>query len=1031
VLSLLISLVGALALLRLPVAQYPRITPPTVQITASYPGASAEVLAQTVATPIEEQVNGAEGMLYMSSSSNSSGQLSVTVTFGIERDIDEATIDVQNRVAIAEPQLPSAVTRLGITIRKQSTELVMIVALRSPGGEFDPLFMSNYAAIHMLDALARVPGVGAVRVFGQGEYGVRVWLDPDRLAALELTSADVVNALSAQNLQAPAGQLGQPPSAPEQEFQYTVRVRGRLESVPEFEQVIVRARPDGSLLRLGDVARVELGAESYTSFSRLDGAPATMIGIYQLPTANALEVVEGVRAAVDELAQSFPAGMTQLVPLDTTRFVRESIAEVALTLGSAFALVFAVVYLFLQSARATLIPALAVPVSLIGSFAVFGPLGFSVNTLTLFGLVLAVGLVVDDAIVVVEAAQRHIEEEFVGAREAARRAMDEVSGPVVAIALVLAAVFVPVAFLGGITGQLYQQFALTLTASILISALVALTLSPALCALLLQPVLPQQRTPRGPRWLARGFAGFERGFARASAAYLRTADWAIRHRRLMLLALVLLVASSAALLRALPGAFVPTEDQGYFIAIAQLPDAASLARTARVARRVEGELRALPGVQHVVAVGGFSALGAASSSTATFFVVLQPWEERAAAELQLDALLAGARQRFAAIPEAQLQTFNPPPIPGLGSTGGFQLELQSRGGADPAALAALAERLLAAARERPEIGTVFTTFRASVPQLQLEVDRARTIALGVPLDSVFDALQTYLSGRYVNDVNWFGRTYRVTVQAAADHRSQRDDVSRFTVRNAAGEMIQLGALARWESSSGPEAIEHFNVYPALQLNGSAAPGYSSGQAMAALEELAAELLPAGYGYEWTGLSYQERASQGQAPVVLALAVLFVFLLLAALYESWSAPLAVLLSVPIAVAGALLATALRGLQNDVYAQIGLVMVIGLAARNAVLIVEFALRRRERGESAAAAALESARIRLRPIVMTSLAFTLGVLPLAIASGAGSAARNSLGTSVIGGMLAATLLGLLFVPALFVWISDLTARRSPPTP
>ncbi len=1022
VISILIVLAGILAIRALPIAQYPPITPPTVVVSANYPGANARVVEQTVATPIEEQVNGAQDMLYMQSTNTNTGQMSLTVTFSLKRNLDLAAVDVQNRLTVAEPELPSEVTREGIIVRKQSTNIVMLIALTSPNNTYDTLFMSNYAMIHMVDTLARVPGVGNVSVFGVGEYAMRIWLNPDRLAQLGLTATDVINAINQQNVQAPAGQIGEPPSPKGQQFQYTVQVQGRLASVQQFENIIVRANPDGSFVHVGDLGRVELGAATYDSFSRLNGQPAVMIGVYQLPDANALDVSKAVRVSLSSLASQFPPGIAYQVPLDRTAFVDASIREVLFTLAIAFALVFLVVYVFLQNWRATLVPAVAVPVSLIGATGAFELMGFSVNTLTLFGLVLAIGLVVDDAIVVVEAAQRHIEEEGVSAKEAAKRGMAEVSGPVIAVALVLTAVFGPVGFLGGITGELYKQLAFTLAIAVLISAFEALTLSPALCAILLKPAV-RHRGPAG--WF---FRGFNYVFGKTTAGYESTVRAALSRKFIILLLLGLIVFGAVEINNALPTTFVPLEDQGYFLVSVQLPNAASLERTSAVVSQVEGILHSTPGIQYVVTIGGFSVLASGSGSNlATAFVMLKPWSERTTPQTSLNGIIASVQHRFSAIPAAVIMSFNPPPIPGLGATGGFQFELENRAGTSITDLANTANRLIAAAQHDPALSGVFTTFRADVPQIQVNVDRPKVITLGVPLTDVFNTLQTYLGGLYVNDLNLFGRVYHVMVQAASQYRASASDIDRYYVRGTSGNMVPLSTLTTTSSITGPDVINRYNLFESIEINGAAAPGYSSGQAIAAMEKTAASVLPRGYGYDWTGLAYQEVTSRGQAPLVLGLAIVFVFLLLAALYESWSVPLAVILIVPLGIFGALVGTLARGLQNDVYAQIGLVMVVGLAAKNAILIVEFAKVRYEHGDSIRHAAFEGARIRFRPILMTSFAFIFGVLPLVIATGAGSAARHSLGTSVLGGMIAATILGVLFVPTFFALIEELPWKRS----
>jgi hydrophobe/amphiphile efflux-1 (HAE1) family protein len=1020
VLSILIVLAGGLALRGLPIAQYPQISPPTVQVTATYPGANAEVVEQSVTTPIEEQVNGAEGMLYMSSTSANDGSMSLAITFDISRDPDLAAVDVQNRVALAQRQLPEEVIRQGVTVRRASTNIVLIVSLISPDNTYDSIFLSNYASINLVDPLARVPGVGQVSVFGARDYGMRLWIDPDRLAHLGLNASDVITAVNSQNVQAPAGQIGQPPAPPGQQFQYTVQVKGRLSSPQEFADIIVRANPDGSLVRVRDVARVELGAQSYSQVTRLNRQDAVSIAVYQLPTANALDVARGVRAAMQQLAAAFPSGVEYRMPLDTTRFVTVSIEEVAITLVIALVLVFVVVYLFLQSWRATLIPAVAVPVSLIGTGAAFAALGFSINTLTLFGLVLAVGLVVDDAIVVVEAVQLHIDEEGMSPKEAAIAAMGEVSGPVMAVALVLTAVFVPVAFLGGITGQLYKQFALTLAVSVLISALEALTLSPALAGLLLR----RSSGHRGP--LGRFFDAFNRGFGRTTGAYVYAVRRLVGGRAFVFAIVAALCVGSWVLTRVLPKGFVPPEDQGYYMITIQLPNAASLERTQRVLRKVEDVLLATPGVEYAFAIAGLSLLsGSTSSSNGTAFAILKPWSERKTKETSLDAIMVATQKKLARIPEAMIMAFNPPAVPGLGRTGGFQFELEDRGAQPIGVLVDQANRLIDEAARQPEIAAPFTSFRADVPQIYLDVDRPKVITLGVPLRDVFTTLTTYLGGAYVNDFNLFGRTYRVMVQAEPQFRSDPQSISRFFVRGSRGEMVPLSTLTQQRMVKGPDLISRYNLHRNVEITGAASPGHSSGDAIAAMERIAASL-PPGFGFEWTGLSYQEVTTRGQAGAILALAIVFVFLVLAAQYESWTVPFAVILAVPLGVAGALLAQWLRGLDNNVYAQIGLVMLVGLAAKNAILIVEYAKVRYQQGLSLAEAAIEGARIRFRPILMTSFAFIFGVLPLVVATGAGSGARHALGTSVFGGMLAATVLGVLFIPVFFVGIERLTERR-----
>ncbi len=1029
VLAIVIVVAGAVAIPSLPIAMFPEITPPQVVVTATYPGASAEVVEQTVATPIEQQVNGVEDMIYMSSRSGSDGTMTLTVTFKVGTDLDIAAVNVQNRVSIAQAKLPADVTRQGLTIVKQSPDLVEIVALTSPDGSRDELFLANYATLQVVDVLARVPGVGQVTVFNGRDYGMRLWLNPDRLASLGLTAGDVADAVREQNLQAAAGQIGQPPSLPGQSFQYTVTTRGRLSTPAEFDDIILRTRSDGSLLRVRDVARVELGAQSYGSFGRVGGKPAALIGIFQLPGANALDVSKGVQAAVARLAPSFPSGVTHERPYNTTEFVRVSIEEVVLTLFIAIALVVLVVYVFLQDWRATLIPTMTIPVSLVGTFAVISVFGFSINTLTLFGLVLAIGIVVDDAIVVVENTQRHLDEDGgLDAREAARRATAEVVGPVIATALVLMAVFIPIAFLPGITGQLYRQFALTIAVSVALSALNALTLTPALCALLLRPAGATRK-----RWLARTW---DAAFLRLTNGYDRTVRRILRRSALAVVVLLLLTAAAYGLLRVVPTGFAPTEDQGYLLVNVQLPDAASVERTDAVVREIEKILLETPGVETVVAIGGRSFItGVNGPNVASLFPRLTPWSKRKSAELQAGAILGRLRARLSSIQEASIVVFPPPPIRGISSGGGFQFELQSVAGGSLQELDETARKVMDAARQRPELAATFTGFRAGVPQLDAQVDRAKAKALGIPLSDVFSSLQIFLGSLYVNDFNAFGRVYRVQLQAEPSFRASPSDVARLYVRSqpsASGpaQMVPLSTLVTVKPITGPDTISHYNLYRTAEIAGDTAPGASSGQAIAAMQEVARSVMPAGMSYEWTGLAYQELEAGSRAGFVFALSALFVFLVLAAQYESWLVPLAVLLAVPLGVLGALGALWLAGLANDVYAQIGLALLMGLASKNAILIVEFAKERREHGAEIQEAAREAARLRFRPILMTSFAFILGSLPLVFATGAGAASRNSMGTTVVGGMLAVTVIGVLLVPAFYVAVERFAESGRRPT-
>ncbi|UCE85686.1 MAG: multidrug efflux RND transporter permease subunit [Deltaproteobacteria bacterium] len=1007
VLAIVIVIAGGVTVFTLPVAQYPEITPPTVEVSTVYPGANAKVVAETVAAPIEQEVNGVEDMIYMSSTCASDGSYVLTVTFDVGTDLDMASILVQNRVAIAEPRLPEEVKRQGVTTKKKSTAIVQLITLISPDGRYDDIYLSNYATLRIRDELSRIQGVGDVKVFGASEYSMRVWLDPERLESRSITTQDVIDAISEQNVQVAAGQIGQPPAPSGQSFQYTINTLGRLEEIEQFEQIIVKTEA-GRVTRLEDVARLELGGQTYDLFSELSGVTAASLAIYQLPGANALQVADRVSATMERLSANFPEGVEYKIPFDTTIFVRQSIDEVYLTLFQAALLVFLVIYVFLQDWRASIVPAVTIPVSLIGTFAVMGALGFSVNLTTLFGLVLAIGIVVDDAIVVVENTSRHIDQSGMAARPAAIRAMQEVTGPVIATTLVLLAVFVPTAFLPGITGQLYRQFGLTIATATVFSSINALTLSPALCALLLKPA-PEHRNVF--------FRAFNWGFERAEAIYGRVVASLLRRSALSMLAFAGLTVLALGGFASLPTGFLPEEDQGYLVAGVQLPDAASQERTREVVARINAILKETPGVAEWVTIGGNSLLDATvASNAATFYVVLDPFEARGDASLSQDAILGKLRQAFFQIEEGIAFVFVPPAIFGLGVAGGFQMELQDRGGLGFAALQQTALEMVNDGNAQSGLVGLNTTFRASVPQLFVDVNRTQAKRMLVPLGNVFGTLQAYLGSAYVNDFNKFGRTYQVRVQADHGFRVEPDDIKRLYVRNANGGMVPMGALVNVDEAFGPQIIRRYNLHPSASINGQAAPGTSSGEGLVLMEQMAAQKLPAAMGFEWTGMSYQEKQVGGEATLIFALAITLVFLVLAAQYESWTAPTSIILAVPFAILGVVIALLMRGLANDVYTQIGVVLLIGLASKTAILIVEFAREMRAGGAEIVASAVEAARLRFRPVLMTAISFVFGTLPLLVASGAGAASRQAVGTAVFGGMLVATFLTVLLVPVFY---------------
>ncbi len=1010
VIAIFIMLAGLAAMRVLTISQYQEIAPPEVQVIALYPGASAQVIEQTVAAPLENAINGVEDMIYLASTSTSSGELTISVTFDIGTDVDQAALNVNNRVKQVEARLPEEVKRQGVTVIKGSSSFLQVIAFYPEEQRYDDLFVSNYVKLNVLDNLKRIPGTTNVQIFGAKDYAMRVWIQPDRMTRLGLTVDDIARALNEQNAQFASGKIGENPSGGDQEMVYSITTQGRLSTVEQFEQVILRTHADGSSLRLKDVARVELGSKDYNFNGKYNGKSSALIGIFLQSGANALSVAEEVGQTLETLAEDFPPGLRYAVPYDTTRFVEVSIREVLKTLVEAMLLVFLVVYIFLQNWRATLIPTLAVPISLLGTFAGMLMLGYSINTLTLFGMVLSIGIVVDDAIVVLENVERIMQEQGLAARDAAIKAMHEVSGPIIAIVLVLVAVFIPIAFLGGLTGELYRQFAVTIAISVSLSGVVALTMTPSLCVWILRHEHKQENFL---------FRGFNRMFRAMTRGYVNGVKLMIRAALFSVLLFGGMVYITSDLWQRTPGSLVPDEDQGFYITAVFLPDGASLERTDAVVEEVIAAIQSNPNNQDVVSFSGFDFLGGGyKNNAATLFVAQKHWDDR---DVSAQELIGELFAKTAGIKEALVLAFNPPAIFGLGSTGGFEFYIQNRGGSDPAKLAEAMRSFQGAAQQNPQLGMVNSLWRPATPQIYVDVNRERAKALGVPIDGAFNTLAASLGSYYVNDFNRYGQAWQVLISADSRYRRTPQDIGRISVRSDSGKMVPLSAFATIEYSSGPDTLDRFNNLPAVKLFGEGAPGVSSGQAIAAVEQIAAQTLPKGFTVDWTGASYQEKNAEDTTALALGMAVIMVFLILAALYERWSLPLSVLLALPFGTFGALVAVTLRDFTNDVYFQIGLVTLLGLAAKNAILIVEFALLKYQQGWPAAAAAMEAARLRFRPIIMTSLAFILGVLPLALSSGAGAGARQSVGTGVMGGMMAATFLAVFFVPFFFKLLID----------
>ncbi|WP_075593795.1 efflux RND transporter permease subunit [Pseudoalteromonas sp. PAB 2.2] len=1015
VISIVITIAGLISMTLLPVNMYPQITPPQVQISTSYPGASAQIVEESVIRPIEEQVNGVEDMMYIESTSTNNGTANITVYFKVGTDTDIAQVNVQNRVALAEAGLPEEVKRQGVSVKKKSSSMLLGINLYSSKDNIDAIFLSNYATNYLTEPLGRINGVASAEVMGEQTYSMRLWLRPDRMASLGLTVADVRSALQEQNTIVAAGKLGAAPSGPSQQFEYSIQAKGRLKTPEEFGQTIIRSSKDGNFVRLHDIARIEMGAASYSTSAKLNQQDTAFIVIYQLTEANATQVAEDVKARMAELAKQLPDGIEYSIPYDTTEFINRSIEEVVVTLLQAVGLVILVVFLFLQNWRATLIPTVAIPVSLVGTFAFMMMMDYSINLITLFGLVLAIGIVVDDAIIVIENVERILKEEKLPIKEAVTKAMEQVSGPIVATTLVLLAVFVPVGFMPGITGELYKQFSVTISFAVLISSVNALTLSPALCTLLLN-----EKAMKPIKWLA----PFENIITRSTSGYSKVVNFILKRSARMALFAVIIFAAAGWLVKTVPTGFVPAEDQGFLFVDVQLPDAAASNRTKEVMHKLGDIIKNEPAATDFIAVSGFSLLGGAGSNNALGIVVLKDWEERTDANLGLRAVLGRLMGQFWAMPDAQIMAFNPPSIPGLGTSAGFEFRLQDSEGREPAALSQVLNGLVYEANQRPELSNVYSTFRANVPQYFLEIDRNKAKAQGVALSDIFLTLQAQLGSLYVNDFNQFSRTYRVIMQAESQYRQNPADLQYYYVRNDEGVMVPLTTLAKLEPILGPTSLTHFNLYRSASISGQPAQGYSSGDAIAVMQELAAKL-PSGYVYEWAGQSKQEIEAGNVAPILFGLAVVFVYLFLVAQYESWTIPFSVIAAVPLALFGAMLALYVIGMENNIYAQVGLVLLIGLSTKTAILIVEFAMEERAAGKGIVEAALNAAKLRFRAVLMTALSFVLGVLPLVFASGAGAGSRISLGVTVLFGMLAATIFGTLLVPLFYTLVQAMREK------